>query len=178
MTTTLQRVGERRPNQMPPVLSSEEVSAVLRGELAAPTAGELRARLATDYARRCGVDEDVDPMFGPQHTPSAALPDARVWVQRFALTLVECLDGRRPPTQLSRHVDADVLGRLTRRYRTALRRGPRAGLTRVRRVRVCEPCDGVVEAAVVARIGGRPTPIALRLNGTDGRWVVTVLEML
>ena len=73
MTTTLQRVGERRPNQMPPVLSSEEVSAVLRGELAAPTAGELRARLATDYARRCGVDEDVDLWREIAHPGHAAV---------------------------------------------------------------------------------------------------------
>lgn len=176
MTTTLQRIGERRPNQMPPVLSTEEVNAVLRGELCAPTVGQLRANLATDYRRR--TRDGVDPLFGPQHTSTDALPDARVWVQRFALALIECLDGRRPPTQLARHVDADVLGRLNRRYRAAVRRGSRGGVTRLRRVRVCEPCDGVAEAAVVARIGGRPTPIALRLNGADGRWVVTVLEML
>ena len=48
----------------------------------------------------------------------------------------------------------------------------------MRRVQVCQPCDGVVEAAVVARVNGRATPIALRLNGVDGRWQVTVLELI
>ena len=71
-----------------------------------------------------------------------------------------------------------MLARIQRRHRTTLRRGAAPGPTGVRRVQVCQPCDGVVEAAVVARVNGRATPIALRLNGVDGRWQVTVLELI
>lgn len=180
-TTTIQRANLRRPSQLPQALSSEDVTRLLNGEVSPPTSGELRAHLAVDYERAAyswDGEQLIDPLFGPQHTSTQALPDPRVWVQRFAFGLVECLDGRRPPAQLSRHVDADVLARLQRRYRTSRRRGGSPGFTGVRRVRVCEPRDGVIEAAVVARVSGRPAPIALRLNGVDGRWIVTVIEML
>lgn len=179
MTITLERVAARRPHEMPPVLTVEEVTGVLAGRLSAPTPGQVRARLALDYHRRPDATDDANTrLFGPQHSSSTLLPVPRLWPQRFATALVECLAGRRPPSQLLRHMEPDAMARVNRRYRTATRRGVTPGLTRVLRVRVCEPCDGIAEVAVVARINGRPSPIALRLHGADGRWKVTVLEML
>ena len=43
-------------------------------------------------------------------------------------------------------------------------------------VRVSEPDDGVAEVAAVVHRRHRVQAIALRLEGRDGRWVVTVLQ--
>ena len=48
---------------------------------------------------------------------------------------------------------------------------------RVRRVRVCEPADGIVEACAVVVSHGRVRALALRLEGLDGRWLVTALTI-
>lgn len=165
---------------LPRELELDEVRGLLSGTLTVEDVLARTARLAVDAERAAVVDrrKRIDPMFGPQHTPTADLPDPRVWTQRFAVALVESLAGRRAPAQLAAHTAPDVLARLQRRHRTTIRRGVTPGVTGVRRVRVCLPCDGVVEAAVVARVNGRPTPIALRLNGVDGRWQVTVLDLI
>lgn len=178
-TTSLSRCTRHSAQDIPPVLSSTEVSAVLTGAVEPPRPAVGR-RAHRDVTRRSGPAREAypDPVFAPQPTSTQDLPDARVWVSRFSLALLECLEGRRPPAQLSKHVDPDVLARVNRRYRAAVRRGRRPGPTRIKRVRVCQPRDGVAEAAVVTRLCGRPTPLALRLVGMDGRWVVTVLEML
>ena len=47
----------------------------------------------------------------------------------------------------------------------------------VQRVRVCEPADGVAEAAVVDRHGPRVRAVAVRLVGQDGAWKVSALQV-
>ena len=47
----------------------------------------------------------------------------------------------------------------------------------MRRVRVCEPADGVAEAAVVVHHGDRVRAVALRLVGQDGKWRVSALQV-
>ncbi len=47
----------------------------------------------------------------------------------------------------------------------------------VRRVRVCEPADGIVEACAVVVSHGRVRALAIRLEGLDGRWLVTALTI-
>ena len=181
-TLTLERASVAPPraaHEMPRELDLHEIGGVLDGSLRVADVPAISARLAVDVSReRLPHRGEHDEIFGPQHTATSALPDARVWTQRFALALVEALAGRRSPTQLTPHTSTDVLARIQRRHRTTLRRGAAPGPTGVRRVQVCQPCDGVVEAAVVARVNGRATPIALRLNGVDGRWQVTVLELI
>ena len=44
-------------------------------------------------------------------------------------------------------------------------------------VRVCEPVDGVAEVTAVARRGGRAHAVAARLEGIDGRWRCTALQV-
>jgi len=63
---------------------------------------------------------------------------------------------------------------LRRRGATA---GPGRRRAQVRSLRVTEPADGVIEAAVLVVGAGRPLPMALRLEGLDGRWQCTVLEL-
>jgi hypothetical protein len=45
------------------------------------------------------------------------------------------------------------------------------------RVRVCEPVDGVAEVSAVARRAGRAHAVAARLEGIDGRWRCTALQI-
>ena len=40
-----------------------------------------------------------------------------------------------------------------------------------------EPVDGVAEVAALVRRGARSTAVALRLEGLDGRWQCTALEL-
>jgi hypothetical protein len=44
-------------------------------------------------------------------------------------------------------------------------------------VRLTEPADGVAEVAATVRRGRRTTAVALRLEGLDGRWQCTALEV-
>lgn len=174
MTATLtESAPTRQANQLPPVLTLEELRAALSRPAAMPT-----TRTVTNTAT---APSDAPAPRGQRARRSVtptALPEPRLWTQRFAIVLLECLEGRRPPAQIASHLDADVLARVTRRYRATLRRGSRPGPSFVRRVRICQPRPDVVEAAVVARISGRPTAIALRMKAVEGRWIVVVLEML
>lgn len=125
--------------------------------------------------RRVFDDEDD---FGPRHTPTDELPDAQPFSARMAVTLLQIASGARPPTQVMRHCSPAVYDSIVRRHGVAVRR--RVGSLRpirVRRVLVCHPCDGIVEATAVLDDGHRPRALALRLEGTDGRWVVTALQI-
>lgn len=122
--------------------------------------------------------EPVDPEFGPQATGSAALPDPQEWVRSLAAALLECMSGARGAHQVARWVSPLVHERISRRCVIARRRGAvPAGRTLIRRVHVCRPGDGIVEASVVAQHDGRVRAMALRLIGVDGRWMVTAMEL-
>ena len=47
----------------------------------------------------------------------------------------------------------------------------------VGRVHVSEPVDGVAEVSAVARRDGRAHAVAARLEGIDGRWRCTALQI-
>ncbi len=121
-----------------------------------------------------------DPFFAPQPTPRVALPDPHSWSGRFVQALVEVLSGVRPATQLLRWTNERVYADVMRRVRAlgvtpAQVRGRSRAL--VQSVHVCEPCDGVVEAAIHVKHGGRSRAVALRLEGLDGRWRCTALQL-
>ena len=113
----------------------------------------------------------------PQPTPTAALPHRRAWSARFAQAVVEVLAGDRPVSQLVRWTTTSVYDDLA-----ALVVGPaavRGAAARgvVRSIHVSEPVDGVAEVAALVRRGARSTAVALRLEGLDGRWQCTALEL-
>lgn len=129
--------------------------------------------LAVDF-RNCGED----PEFGPQATSTAQLPDARRWVVQMAQAVLETVSGARSPAQLLRFSTPAVHASLSRRSAAARRRSRTPGRpSRIRRVRLCHPADGVVEAAVVVIDNGRVRAMAMRLTGVDGRWMITALEL-
>jgi hypothetical protein len=116
--------------------------------------------------------------FGPRPTPTRELPDPRTWTRQLVQAMVEVLSGVRPPAQLARWTSPDVYAGLQRRVR-APGRASHAGARRsvVRSVHVCEPVDGVVEACAVLVDAERVRAIALRLEGVDGRWRMTAVQL-
>ena len=132
------------------------------------------------------ADPDLDD-FGPQPTRRAQLPEPRAWGGRLVQALVEVLAGDRPAGQLVRWTSSEVYDDVTalvpmpsrpRPGRRAL--PPGAGLparAAVRSVHVTEPADGVAEVAATVTRGRRTTAVALRLEGLDGRWQCTALEL-
>ncbi len=143
---------------------------------------QQRAGFGSDVAP--GVDPaEADDGFGARRpTPSSELPEPRAWTVRLVQAVLEILAGRRPPQQLLRWtsdaVYADLSARvlaLARRPEARQRRSPHV---RLQAVHLCEPVDGVVEATAVVQTGGRVRAMALRLEGTDGRWQCTVLRLV
>ena len=127
--------------------------------------------------RDADEDESSDDGFGPRPTARADLPDPRGWAGRLAQALVEVLAGDRPLAQLVRWTTAEVYETVTAAVparRPRCERPPRAQITSVH---VREPRDGVAEVAAVVRHGVRSTAVALRIEGLDGRWQCTALEL-
>lgn len=175
------------PDSAPPVLPPGDptrAGAYVQGTLAV----DFRTSVGPDqslnapvarprHGRRAG-GADVDPVFGPQPTATADLPDLHDFAETLVQALVETMTGARSPAQLRRWTSDPVYQMLVRRSTLAKRRG--AGPSRravVRRVRVCEPADGVAEACAVVLEAGRARAVALRLVGLDGRWVLTALQI-
>jgi len=122
---------------------------------------------------------DLDVDFGPQPTGRSALPDPRPWAARFVQAVVEVLAGDRPLAQLVRWTSEEVYDGVAAHVVTLVRaaNGRRLPRGAVRTLRVTEPGDGVAEVSATVRHGPRTTAVALRLEGLDGRWQCTALEM-
>ena len=141
------------------------------------SAGQGVLALNLKNPRRTGLDESF---AAPRPTPGSDLPEAQQWGRRYVQVLLEVLAGQRPTTQLLRWSSTDVYAVLQRRAALGarLRRaGTAARPPVVRSVRTCAPRDGVTEAAAVVVDSGRVRAVALRVEGWDGRWRVTALEM-
>ncbi|RNI23196.1 Rv3235 family protein [Flexivirga caeni] len=177
-TTAIAHPLELRPASgwTPPPLDEHAVD-VLYDEVV--TAARSRRRHYSQPALRVLVGDDrTDPEFGPQPTTAGQLPEPRAWVHRLAGALLECMTGVRSTNQIARWVSPLVRERVTARATIAKRRGARPlHRSLVRRVHICEPDDGVVEASVVVQHDGRVRALALRLVGVDGRWLVTAMEL-
>jgi hypothetical protein len=152
------------PQTAPPVISADEAYSG-----AAPYVQES---LALDFFP---PEEDFDR----RPTLRSELDDPRPFVAKMAQAIIEVVSGQRPAPQLIRHTSSPVYSVLARRALVSARRQP-AGARRsavVRRIRLCEPTDGVVEACAVVVSHGRVRALALRLEGLDGRWLVTQLTI-
>ncbi len=125
-------------------------------------------------ARRSGLRRDLD--FGPVWSGREDLPDARETGRRLITITLEALAGRRPMTQLQTLTSPGVFASLTQGRRPRWCTGSGAPLL-VGQVHVCEPVDGVAEVSAVARRNGRAHAVAARLEGIDGRWRCTALQI-
>jgi hypothetical protein len=133
--------------------------------------------VANGHAAIAADDADPDD-FGPRPTTRDLLPAPRSWAVRMVQAIVEVLAGVRPATQLVRWTSTEVYDEIASRIMpatvTAEAATPRGV---VRSVHVTEPADGVAEVCALVRRGTRSTAVALRLEGMDGRWQCTALEL-
>jgi hypothetical protein len=120
------------------------------------------------------ADETAD--FGPVWSQRAELPDAQAAGRRLVTLTLEAFAGRRPIGQLQSLVSPSLFTALSAGRRPRWCSEGTAPLL-ISSVRVCEPVDGVAEVSAVARRGGRAHAVAARLEGIDGRWRCTALQV-
>lgn len=113
--------------------------------------------------------------FGPQRSSRGDLPDPRLAGRRVFALVLEGLAGLRPLAQVRSMTAPGLYAALTAR-RPAWCAGGTAPVL-LGPVHVCEPVDGVAEVSAVARRSGRAHAVAARLEGIDGRWRCTALQI-
>ena len=105
------------------------------------------------------------------------LPPPGQAVAAAVLAVLEVQDGRRPLRHLHSIASTEVIARLERRARLQPGPGPRPSpAARLRRLRVTRPSPHVAEVAAVVARGDRMSALALRMDWTGQRWMVTALE--
>jgi Family of unknown function (DUF6459) len=114
--------------------------------------------------------------FGPAWSTRAELPDVRAAGRALVTTALEALAGRRPLAQVQPLTTPGVFTALARGNRPRWCADGTAPLV-IGPVHVCEPVDGVAEVSAVARRAGRAHAVAARLEGIDGRWRCTALQI-
>lgn len=119
------------------------------------------------------VDRQTDEVFDVVMTARRHLPAPAPHAGRLVRAILEALTGRRSLTQLVPWLTTEVYDELEVSIDPDRIRGF-AG--RTRRLIVSEPADGVAEVTAVVQRGVRTTAIALRMEGRDGRWVITALQ--
>ncbi|MCZ9881004.1 Rv3235 family protein [Arthrobacter sp. B2a2-09] len=106
--------------------------------------------------------------------------EIRALARSIAQAAVEVLAGTRPVQQLSRTLDPGCLSALQHRAALTRAQGGHSRLHRspmVRSVHVCAVNDGVYEASLVVSEELRSRAVAMRLEGSNGAWKVTALEI-
>jgi hypothetical protein len=109
--------------------------------------------------------------FSRQPTTRESLPEPTIWIEKFAQGAFEVMAGRRNGAQFARWTNRSVYFHLQHRN------GLLNGAPYIHRVHICEPADGIAEATVTVRVGGRLRAAALRFEGLDGRWICTSLML-
>lgn len=113
-----------------------------------------------------------------------ATAEARRAGRRFLDTCLEVLNGYRTANQLRPLIAPgnaaaiiEHLAAAVERPRPGSRRGGPADPVRIRRLLVCEPRPGVVEAAAAVSTAGRTRAMAFRLERRHGSWVGTAVQV-
>ena len=165
------------PDLSPPTIDSRTV--LLDYRMVQNPSPFIQGTLAIDFTAKYDSAQDPEgrEYFGPQRALSRDLPEPNAWVKHIAQALVEVMSGARPAPQVIRWTSPEVYSVVARRNATSGRRKAVARRALVRRVRICEPVDGVVEACAVVLDNGRVRALAMRLTGVDRRWVVTELQV-
>jgi Family of unknown function (DUF6459) len=158
------------PRTEPPIIPADGIAL----ELTTTESPYVQDALAINYSPEYTPDDDR--YFDRQRSRSTELPDPRGFVPQLAQALVEVMVGARPCPQVIRWTSPEVYAVLARRALVAARRGLQHGRRPVvRRTRIHDIAEGVVEVAVVVVYPDRMRAMAMRLAGVDHRWVVTDL---
>ena len=156
--------------QPPPCDPGRPVSLTLPGVAVPRPAHRPGPRPRPDRPRHPDAD------FGPAWSSRSDLPQPAVAGRSVLLLTLEVLAGRRPVGQLRPVTTPGQFAALTGGRRPAWCAGGTAPLV-LGPVHVCEPVDGVAEISAVARRSGRAHAVAARLEGLDGRWRCTALQI-
>ncbi len=128
---------------------------------------------------RASVEDDS--FFAVQRSHTSELAEPVEWTGRLVQAIVEVLAGERPAQQLTRWLTPEIHAAVVAHSRATNQVGVEVRRHRSRRrvgsIRVTAPADGVVEASAVVLGSRRSRAIALRLEGLDGRWRCTALEV-
>ena len=116
-----------------------------------------------------------DVGFDRRPTPRSELPDPKPWAARLVLATLEALCGRRPVQQLMPWTDDAVYRQVAR---IVQHRRASSGPGVLRSLHVSEPADGVAEVCAVVGGRDRSRAVAVRLEGEDGRWRCTALQLI
>ncbi|GAA1841871.1 Rv3235 family protein [Microbacterium koreense] len=127
---------------------------------------------------------EIAQFFAPQRTSSSELPDPDPLVRNLTIGILEVFAGVREVDQFSRWLSEEAYRKLLVRSNLAARARSARGVAARRpvhallSVRTQSPADGVIEAVVIVQGPARTRAVALRLEGTDGRWRATSLGLL
>lgn len=116
-----------------------------------------------------GWSREVDS--GVTLTTARDLPPSRSASHLLARAVIEVISGYRQLAQLRIHCAPEVFAGIGKHIRVG---GPPSKLTSVH---ASEPADGVIEACAVFRRGHRVAALAFRLQGVDGRWRITAMQI-
>lgn len=125
-----------------------------------------------------------DKFFAPQSTSTAALPDPQPLIELLARCVLEIISGSRDLEQIARYVTDDVYRHLLQRVHVSQRARSitKRPVTRpnfaLGRTIITQPVDGVVESVVIVHGRARTRSLAIRLEGLDGRWRATAINVL
>jgi hypothetical protein len=108
---------------------------------------------------------DITPEFLPAPGPRAS---------QLARAVLEVLAGDRPARHLAKVTATDVQDQLED---CAGPRASRPWARSLRSVRLSQPGPGVAEVTAVVERGSRCSALAFRMEGLDGRWIVTELAL-
>jgi hypothetical protein len=156
------------PTPQPPLCDGPALPLVHRG-IAPPRPPHRPGPRPRDRHQR-GAD------FGPTWSSRTDLPDPALAGRRVLLLALEGLAGLRSLAQVQPLTAPGLYARLTGGRRPAWCASGTAPVL-LGPVHLCEPVDGVAEISAVARRSGRAHAVAARLEGLDGRWRCTALQI-
>lgn len=159
------------PVSEPPYDDEVEASG---GEQSSRPLGPLRT-----HARLSLVPDLDEEQQSRRSTPLGDLPPARPVAHALVQGLLEVLAGVRPVKQLRGTTTLEMYDRLEQHLRSTPRpTGARPGGGAVRSLHLQERPEGVVEICATVHRGLRPSALALRMEGVNGRWACTQLDGL
>ncbi|WP_422771503.1 Rv3235 family protein [Plantactinospora sp. WMMC1484] len=150
--------------------------------------GPATAPTGAPAGTRAGAPTTTPPS-APGQAPAGALagatPEARQAAKRFLDTCLEIVNGYRPAGHVRALASpADAAGMVAQlssaasRVSGRRRPGQPVRTLRLRRLRVCEPRPGVVEAAAAVGTPGRTWALAFRIERRRGSWVGVSVALL
>lgn len=165
--------------QTSPATAQQTSPAVLASSVAPPAPASPLRLVPTGDGSRPAPGEAVPTVavatsFGPVRTPRVELPAPGPQAARLTRLLLEVLAGDRPARQLAACTNPEVCDEIEVLVSP---RSPRPWAGSLRRLIVCEPVPGIAEVTAIVVQGLRTVALALRMEGVDGRWQLTALQL-